>query len=773
MAGAALPQQCGNYELVREIGRGAGSEVWLGRHVRIPEHTVALKILLAQDDEAVLRFEREAGIAARLRHPSIARLVDWGFVHPYHYAAYELIDGVPLRSLLNSDQPLEPALALRVFRQTAAALIYAHSQGVIHRDISPGNIVLSDHGRQAVLIDFGIARSGESDLTISGALLGTRGYFAPEALLAADALDARSDLFSLGVVLYQMLSGRLPWPDVALGRRSDYALETLYPPSPSLRELGISTLPADFDRVLRTMLAVDPDQRYATLQAACDDVERVLARSTSSRLLLGAAAPAAAAAESPTAERQAAGFRSNGLAAGPVERALGAELTREPLDRAHARAEQLRDPQVIADLLNRWSAARPLRRRLLGRLARLHQVTSRNIAYYQLRALVEERRLVQPEVQPHDGAPLPTRAAVVDIWRVPLPAPGGKQPQSGRVVLPQTLRRAPCDVCDGNGEVVCRRCGGVVSEAFDDGAEPAAPPSPQLSRHAAPTLALQQLPMAIVDDDDDDEPALAGPAAAAYRSRPPQPPLIDDDDPYALPPQIARRPAGTDGGLAALLAAQTQETGDDPYDDDDDGLPPHLQRSGSGDILGDGGRLRNALLERLSGRTTADGPCRQCGGSGSVSCRRCDGSGELALTDVFVWSRRTLLLHAADDLPAHDEAWLARHCRAEVIYRAEAAAPRDEWLQIDEVAALIDDVEAGLGPQRRLIGCELTISIIPLSEITFDLGSDAERDRYRLAIYGFELRIPADWRLLDWGRIVLLILVGILAVLLAVAWYLR
>jgi hypothetical protein len=775
MAGAALPQQCGNYELEREIGRGAGSEVWLGRHVRIPEHTVALKILLAQDDEAVLRFEREAAIAARLRHPSIARLVDWGFVHPYHYAAYELIDGVPLRSLLNSDQPLEPAQALRIFRQTAAALIYAHSQGVIHRDISPGNILLSDQGRQAVLIDFGIARSGESDLTISGALLGTRGYFAPEALLSADALDERSDIFSLGVVLYQMLSARLPWPDAALGRRTDYGLETLYPPPPSLRELGLTALPVDFDRVLRTMLAVDPDQRYATLQAACDDVERVIARSTSSRILLSAAAAAAPVTEAmPAAESVTPGFRSNGLASGPVERALGAELTREPLDRAHARAERLRDPQVIAGLLNRWSAARPLRRRLLGRLARLHQVTSRNLFSYSVRAMVEERRPAPPEVQPHDGTPLPTKAPAVDLWQVPLPLPGPKQPQSGRVLLPQTLHRAACDSCDGSGEIVCRRCGGAVSPAEPDRDETDRLPLPALNRHTAPTLALQQLPMAMADDDDDDEPAALPDLSGGPGSRDRRPVLpLDADDPYALPPQFRPRAAAADGSLAALLAAQARETDDDPLDEDDDDALPRLQRSGSGDILGDGRRLGSAVLDRLRSRTNDDGPCRRCDGSGRLPCPRCDGSGELALTDVFVWSRRTLLLHAADELPARDRAWLARHVRPDVVYRAEAAAPRDAWLQIDEVAGLFDEIGAGLGSQRRLIGCELTISVTPMSEIVFDLGSDAEHDRYRVAIYGFDLQIPADWRLLDWSRIVLLVLVAVLSILLAVAWFLR
>ena len=432
MAGAALPQQCGNYELVQEIGRGASSEVWLGRHVTIDDHMVALKILLAQDDEAVQRFEREARIAARLNHPSIARLLDFGFVHPYHYAAYELIDGKPLRALLNTDRPLEPVPALRIFRQTAAALIYAHRAGVVHRDVSPGNILLTDYGAR-VLIDFGIARSGESDLTVVGALLGTRGYFAPEALLSPDALDERSDVFSLGVVLYQMLSGRLPWPDSALGRRSERSLDALYPPPPGLRELGITTLPADFDRVLQTMLAVDPDRRYASMQAALDDAERVLARSHSSRILLAAAPDEADEADREPDEAELTGFRSNGLVAGDVERALGAELQREPLDRAHARAEQLRNPQVIADLLNRWSAARPLRRPLLGRLARLHLVTSRNSYFFRVRALIEERRTVPPLEQPYDGArTLPERVPQVDIWQVALPSPGSGQPQVGR-----------------------------------------------------------------------------------------------------------------------------------------------------------------------------------------------------------------------------------------------------------------------------------------------------------------------------------------------------
>ncbi len=206
----------GKYRIVELIGRGGMSEVYRGYHVRL-ERTVAVKVLnsqLAQEPDFIHRFEREARSVAALRHPHIVGLFDFDVEDDLMYMVMEYIDGGTLRARLeelNRRGELMPlADALRIFRQIAEALGYAHQHGMLHRDIKTSNILLDGAGN-AYLMDFGIARIlGVTQYTATGALIGTPMYMSPEQGQGLP-LNNASDIYSLGVVMYEMLSGRVPF----------------------------------------------------------------------------------------------------------------------------------------------------------------------------------------------------------------------------------------------------------------------------------------------------------------------------------------------------------------------------------------------------------------------------------------------------------------------------------------------------------------------------------------------------------------------------------
>ncbi|NJM08388.1 serine/threonine protein kinase [Candidatus Gracilibacteria bacterium] len=180
-----LPPEIGNYRLERPIGRGATSEVWLARHNLLGDRQVALKLLIVHDAESVRRFQREAELAGRLRHPNIVQLYDYGTIraaqnYVSHYSVIEYIEGGSLRQLLEKQKHLPLNEAVAVFRQIAAALDHAHAKGIVHRDVSPGNVLIEQESGRALLCDFGIARDPVRSITVTSSthghtrLLGTR-----------------------------------------------------------------------------------------------------------------------------------------------------------------------------------------------------------------------------------------------------------------------------------------------------------------------------------------------------------------------------------------------------------------------------------------------------------------------------------------------------------------------------------------------------------------------------------------------------------------------
>ena len=246
------------YRIVREIGRGGMATVYLAEQESLGRH-VALKVLaplLARDAALAQRFVREGRIAAGLRHRHIVQIFDVGVAGDQPYLA---LAWLPRGALSQLDFPLDPAHAVRVLRETAAALGHAHRAGVVHRDVKPENILLDDDGAH-ILTDFGIARLGglNQSLTAEGSTIGTPGYMAPEQWQGGE-LDGRADLYSLGVVFYQCLSGRLPF----LGRDGwSIGMQHLQAPVPMLAQPHASWQP-----VLDRLLAKQPAQRFADANA--------------------------------------------------------------------------------------------------------------------------------------------------------------------------------------------------------------------------------------------------------------------------------------------------------------------------------------------------------------------------------------------------------------------------------------------------------------------------------------------------------------------------
>ncbi|MDY7230993.1 serine/threonine-protein kinase [Hyalangium rubrum] len=290
---AALP----GFELLRILGRGGMGEVWLARQQSLGR-TVAVKLLpprLAKDPEFVTRFEKEATALAALSHPNIIQIIDRGVAGEHYYFVMEYVEGRSLRDMMGMTRLPAPQ-GLRLLCQVARAIECAHDKGIIHRDLKPENILVDGRGHVKVA-DFGLAGIRQPDsrlnLTATAVAMGTLNYMAPEQRKDAKNVDGRADLFSFGVMLYEVLTGELP-----VGR---FRL-------PSERVPGLDPR---VDAVVARLLENEPEDRYATASEVCTLLEAMAGSSPGSGLQSAAGAPGSVeAARSSVVKRLHSGWRS-------------------------------------------------------------------------------------------------------------------------------------------------------------------------------------------------------------------------------------------------------------------------------------------------------------------------------------------------------------------------------------------------------------------------------------------------------------------------------
>ncbi|MDA3039006.1 MAG: Stk1 family PASTA domain-containing Ser/Thr kinase [Actinomycetota bacterium] len=262
----------GRYELHRRLARGGMADVFLA-HDQLLDRPVAIKVLFPQfasEPAFVERFRREAQAAANLNHPSIVAVYDWGEHDNTYFIVMEYVEGRSLAEIVRSEGTLHPDRAAEVATDVAAALGFAHRNGVVHRDVKGGNILVNQAG-QVKVTDFGIARAfgGGDELTQTGSVMGTATYFSPEQA-QGKTVDPRSDLYSLGVVLFEMVTGRPPFVgDSPVAIAYKHVQEA--PPRPTSLN---PALPQALEAIIARLLAKNPDDRYPSAEELRSELRR-------------------------------------------------------------------------------------------------------------------------------------------------------------------------------------------------------------------------------------------------------------------------------------------------------------------------------------------------------------------------------------------------------------------------------------------------------------------------------------------------------------------
>jgi eukaryotic-like serine/threonine-protein kinase len=302
----------GRYRLMSRLGTGGMAEVYLAEDQQLGRK-IALKLLhrrFAEDPDFVERFRREAQAAAGLQHPNVVSVYDRGKYDDTYYIAMEYLPGRSLKQLIRQEAPLDPLRAIDITIQILKAARFAHRRGVIHRDLKPHNVIVDDSGH-AKVTDFGIARAGASDMTETGSIMGTAQYLSPEQA-QGHAVNAGSDLYSIGVVLYEMLTGRVPFDaDSAVSIALKHVSEA--PPPPSQFNPNI---PPELEQTVLWVLnknasdrPVDADQLITVLEHCREAITSAGAGQHTASMAAVAAAGAAAGAGAAIAGPGLAAYR--------------------------------------------------------------------------------------------------------------------------------------------------------------------------------------------------------------------------------------------------------------------------------------------------------------------------------------------------------------------------------------------------------------------------------------------------------------------------------
>ena len=268
-------ENVGPYRILEQLGQGGMATVYKAYHAALDRY-VAIKVLhpaFTQDPNFLSRFQREARVVAKLEHPNIVPVYDFAEHEGQPYLVMKFIQGETLKARL-ARGPLSQQEVLQVVEAVGSALAYAHQQGILHRDIKPSNVILAEDGR-IYLADFGLARiaqAGESTLS-TDMLLGTPQYISPEQALGRPDLDEGTDIYSFGVVLYELVVGKVPY-----SADTPYSIihDHIYTPLPLPRQIN-PQVPEAVERVLLKALAKDRAERYPTAAALVEDFRAALA----------------------------------------------------------------------------------------------------------------------------------------------------------------------------------------------------------------------------------------------------------------------------------------------------------------------------------------------------------------------------------------------------------------------------------------------------------------------------------------------------------------
>lgn len=418
-----------NYSLRERIGQTELATVYRAQHQTL-DQIVHVHILRRSGWIAISRFQLAARLQARFTHPHIVPVIDAGHDEKNgYYLVTPAIESTPLQKIVDGG-PIDAPSALRIFAQIGQALDYLHAQDVIHRDVQPQTILVSGEGK-AFLTGFSLAWTGDGpDLSQLAEADYLTPYAAPEQTFEEAMPTPALDIYALGAVLFHMLTGEVP-------AASDVEQAAI-----AIREPEVAAA----DKVLRRMLAPQPQQRYPSVAQATAALRGVLRPALRESL-----------AGTPLVEAQA----ETSWLENPLEIILGDRVNADFLQRSRERSAQLNGGEAIRRLLDSWSVGQPQRRRQFGQAIRVEQIVSYNLYFYDLKIVYETRSMPQTREHPYEGS-IASKPQSIDRWDVDAPAAAERFADTPptEIMLPHSDRTFACPRCEGERRTTCTRCAG-------------------------------------------------------------------------------------------------------------------------------------------------------------------------------------------------------------------------------------------------------------------------------------------------------------------------